>query len=161
MSTKKCGCCGKLKSLFEFGKNNARKDGVDQYCIVCRKEYQSNRRLGLDRSIETKKGREKDLDKARTKNRDEYHRNKRAYQNQRLIKNYGITLDEKENMSMQQNGVCAVCNKPGKLVVDHDHKTGKVRGLLHSSCNAAIGLLKEDVEAALGAARYLSTNGVF
>jgi hypothetical protein len=74
----------------------------------------------------------------------------------RLIKDrylkwkYGISLDEYEAIKDSQGGVCAVCgNGQGQdgrkyLDVDHCHRTGKVRGLLCSHCNRALGLLSED-----------------
>lgn len=50
-------------------------------------------------------------------------------------------------MLVQHNNVCAIClgiNKNGwRLAVDHDHKTGKIRGLLCGNCNRGIGHLKE------------------
>jgi hypothetical protein len=64
----------------------------------------------------------------------------------------------------EQHGVCAICNQPEKtkqqgkvqrLSVDHDHKTGKPRGLLCAACNRAIGLMKEDPQRLEAAARYL------
>ncbi len=58
-----------------------------------------------------------------------------------LIKKYGITIDRYNEVFDKQNGVCAICKKPTKkkLFVDHDHQTGKVRGLLCSGCNMGIG----------------------
>lgn len=57
-----------------------------------------------------------------------------------------------------QGGGCAVCQRPPngrKLCVDHDHRTGVVRGLLCSTCNTAIGLLQDDYATVVNAARYL------
>jgi hypothetical protein len=62
-------------------------------------------------------------------------------------------------MLIQQSGRCAVCGEPligpREPVVDHDHKTGIVRGLLHGSCNSGIGLLKENPIILERAADYL------
>ena len=62
-------------------------------------------------------------------------------------------------MFSEQRGLCAVCDKPlkrGKTThVDHDHTTGKVRGLLHGPCNVMIGYAKDDTAILLGAVRYL------
>ena len=52
---------------------------------------------------------------------------------------YGITEDEYTAMLEAQEGRCAICNLERKLVIDHDHKTGKVRGLLCKPCNAMLG----------------------
>lgn len=66
---------------------------------------------------------------------------------------YGITLEFYEALLATQNGVCAVCfqvetairrGTVKSLDVDHDHETGRIRGLLCSACNTALGLLKDD-----------------
>ena len=63
-----------------------------------------------------------------------------------LRKKYGITPEEYEFLLHKQKGVCKGCGNPpnGKrLSVDHDHKTGKVRGLLCNHCNIAIGYVND------------------
>ena len=62
---------------------------------------------------------------------------------QYLKKKYGIGIEEYKRMFKAQNGVCAVCRRPPKnkkknLHVDHDHKTGEVRGLLCYYCNRRV-----------------------
>lgn len=59
-----------------------------------------------------------------------------------LNKFYGITEDDYEDMMVVQGGVCALCggvNRTNRLSVDHDHETGKVRGLLCIACNRGLG----------------------
>lgn len=74
---------------------------------------------------------------------------------------YGITLEEFEHMLALQGGVCAICKQPEndrykrRLSVDHDHSTGKVRGLLCHMCNTALGKLKDNPELFDAAASYL------
>lgn len=67
-----------------------------------------------------------------------------------------------ERLSLIQNGSCAICGKKEteskKLVVDHNHKTGKVRGLLCHSCNTALGLVKEDIEILKKMIKYIEEN---
>lgn len=79
--------------------------------------------------------------------------NVESRKNKDLKCRYGITSDTYKELLAQQQGVCAVCSRPetskqdGKirsLAVDHDHKTGKVRGLLCKACNLAIGLLNDN-----------------
>lgn len=76
-----------------------------------------------------------------------------------LQRRFGITFDQYNEMLAKQNGGCLICGKPEKsgrpLSVDHDHKTGRVRGLLCSNHNTAIGLLGDDPILALQAAAYL------
>lgn len=62
---------------------------------------------------------------------------------------YNITVDEYEKILSFQNNKCAICGRPAKsnqnrLAVDHDHKTGLIRGLLCWSCNKAIGCFKDN-----------------
>lgn len=86
-----------------------------------------------------------------------------------LRKKFGISFEEYQNMMTEQNEVCKLCAKPESrvdhrtkkvtsLAVDHCHTSGKVRGLLCSSCNTALGLLKEDVELLLKAIDYIKSN---
>lgn len=71
---------------------------------------------------------------------------------------YGIGIQEYEHMLLHQDRKCIICHyplTPDKTVVDHCHKTGKVRGLLCKHCNSAIGFLKEDIGTALRAIQYI------
>jgi hypothetical protein len=88
------------------------------------------------------------------------YRNKRYksldIQNKRLIERYGITVSDRDIMMVNQNGKCAICNKVlDKFHIDHCHKTNKVRGLLCSSCNMALGLFKDDILILENAKKYL------
>ncbi len=76
----------------------------------------------------------------------------------RLLKKYGISLRQFEEIEKAQNGKCAICGMvptSTRLHVDHCHKTGKVRGLLCVVCNRGIGQFSESVELLHSAARYL------
>lgn len=91
-----------------------------------------------------------DCDKCKVRN---YHR--------KLRQRYGITLEEYDRMFALQSGVCAICKQPEndaykrRLSVDHDHETGKVRGLLCHQCNTGIGKFGDDIKRLLSAAKYL------
>jgi hypothetical protein len=64
-----------------------------------------------------------------------------------LHRKYGMTEDQYQCKLLEQNGACAVCKNPPSgrcLDVDHDHKNGRVRGLLCMSCNLALGKLRDD-----------------
>jgi protein-arginine kinase activator protein McsA len=80
----------------------------------------------------------------------------------RLIREYNITPEIFDSMSAAQGGGCAICRKPNtrraQLVVDHDHSTGKVRGLLCDNCNLALGYLKDNLDILLRAADYLRSH---
>lgn len=84
-------------------------------------------------------------------------------QNIALRSNYGISLEEYNELLAKQNGKCAICEKESeftkthsKLGVDHDHKTGKVRGLLCHRCNVGIGFLAEDLNRIYKVLDYLN-----
>lgn len=67
---------------------------------------------------------------------------------------------EEYNMLLQhQGGVCAVCGRKSRerLVIDHDHSSGRVRGLLCNPCNLGLGLFKDDQKRFLAAVEYLRT----
>lgn len=69
---------------------------------------------------------------------------------------YGITLEEYQNLLTEQENKCAICKREIQLCVDHDHVTGKTRGLLCHACNRAIGLLKENEEILINAINYVN-----
>jgi len=74
-----------------------------------------------------------------------------------------VTPGQYENMLAAQGGVCKICERPPKpeqrLVVDHDHETDVVRGLLCVTCNAGIGSLYQNVDWTRRAIEYLVANG--
>jgi Recombination endonuclease VII len=76
-----------------------------------------------------------------------------------MRKKYGITLEQYQAMLEKQNGVCAVggehCKSGRALSVDHDHTTGKLRGLLCGNCNRGIGYLQDDPELIRAALEYI------
>ena len=72
---------------------------------------------------------------------------------------YGITQDDYDHMLAEQGGVCAICGRPPKtrrLSVDHNHKTGIVRGVLCHICNRGISYFRDDPERLQKAAAYLA-----
>ena len=86
-----------------------------------------------------------------------------AYSRRRHLQtSYGITLEQYEDMLEKQNSVCLICTLPSgtrRLHVDHNHDTGKVRGLLCHHCNTALGLLRDDPALLAKAATYLLEKG--
>ncbi len=79
--------------------------------------------------------------------------------NDRLVRRHGITLAEYEALLVKQNGACAVCrdacDSGMRLAVDHDHSTGRIRGLLCRRCNQGIGVMRDDPARLRRAADYL------
>jgi hypothetical protein len=83
-----------------------------------------------------------------------------------LKHNYGITLEDYNALLEKQERSCAICKskevnrKTDKnFCVDHNHKTGEVRGLLCHSCNAMLGKAKENSDTLRNAAAYLEERG--
>jgi len=81
----------------------------------------------------------------------------------RLEKKYGITPEQYIELFNKQEGKCIICNKhqiefKKALGVDHDHKTGKIRGLLCNDCNLGIGYLKDNIIFLQKAIDYLNNN---
>jgi Recombination endonuclease VII len=77
-------------------------------------------------------------------------RSKEARRNQYVLWKFDLTPTEYKRLVELHGNACAICRKPNQtsdgrgLSVDHDHETGRNRGLLCNACNQAMGLLKED-----------------
>jgi len=130
------------------------KKGYLRTCKNCRGENTKikNRENFAQRQIENKKRylKEKDIRILRGK---EYRKNNPDATRSTLLKSkYGLTLDDYNKKLTEQNDSCAICgkhkslhhegNRKGakkNLCVDHNHETGKVRGLLCCSCNRGLG----------------------
>lgn len=136
--TKSCLSCGIEKPLTEFHRvdKKYRKDGLHTYCKKCR-------------SIKAKEWSE---------------RNPLSGWQKNLRASYNLSIDQYEEMSISQNGACAICGKAeestyrGKirrLAVDHCHTTNTNRGLLCFKCNAAIGCMEDNIDIMASAISYL------
>ena len=80
-----------------------------------------------------------------------------------MMRSYGIDFKEYEEMLLTQDGKCAICKaEPPKnqhktrLNIDHNHETGKVRGLLCDCCNRALGLMRDNTDLLSKAIDYLT-----
>lgn len=93
-----------------------------------------------------------------------YQRYKPAIRERHLIRKYGVSLSDYDNMLRSQGGKCAICLKPeaeqfkSVLHVDHCHNTGVVRGLLCRGCNHMLGAISDDVKALYRAISYLEAS---
>lgn len=86
----------------------------------------------------------------------------------KLKHKYNLTLEDYNKLWEQQNGLCTICGNPEtakhqsgttlNLAVDHNHETGKVRGLLCRSCNFMIAHSKDDINVLKNAIKYLKEN---
>ena len=97
--------------------------------------------------------------KGRVKARARYDSDKRE---ESRVKSYGMSLEQYDKLLAAQNGGCAICGskeaktkRNGRFCIDHDHKTGELRGLLCAPCNRGIGLLADDPERLKAASDYL------
>jgi hypothetical protein len=73
---------------------------------------------------------------------------------------YGVSREAFEAMFADQDGRCAICGEPGDyrgLCVDHDHRTGQVRGLLCNKCNWGLGHFNDDSDLLMNAITYLES----
>ena len=150
MSKKQCRACKIEKEKSQFIKNHIFKDGIDTLCQACNRQ-----RVKVWR----RKNPEKRKLQLAKEGRKEYTQNKH------LRYSFGITLDEYKKKLVLQNNVCAICKQPetsllaGKvkrLAVDHCHVTGKIRGLLCTNCNLALGGFKDSPTIMLEAIKYIT-----
>lgn len=124
---KQCIKCGIEKPLSEFYKESRNKDVHTGACkeCVCKRANQW------------------------------YENNKDRY----LLRVYGITEKEFEDKISHQSGRCAICSSiftsTKHTHIDHNHTTGKVRGLLCSRCNHLLGHAKESLQTLQNAVEYL------
>jgi hypothetical protein len=148
---KVCKTCKVDKPLAEFHKDRGTPDGHKYECAVCcgirvrrwRQEHAEHvREYGKVR-----------MSRYYPQNRSKFIAASRA---SRYRIQYGITVEDYDAMFVAQRGVCAICDQPfkGRLHVDHDHKTGRVRGLLCLRCNVLLAHL-EDMVWMRKAALYL------
>ena len=87
-------------------------------------------------------------------NRIKHHGTTRAFH---LKRRYNVDAVQVEWLKLQQGGVCAICRKNEPVHVDHDHLTGRVRGILCFNCNRGLGKLGDDADLLRKALDYLQT----
>lgn len=158
---KKCATCSKIKPLSEFYKCKKAKDGHNSWCKPCQKIYvkEYHKKHKIKQHKLNKIYRENNKNKIRTRQKRwcVSPRGKKLVKAQQIKYLYDLTLDEHKQIYIDQNGQCAICGIPtayDKIKTDHDHKTGKVRGLLCHRCNALLAGL-DDKDFFEQATKYL------
>jgi hypothetical protein len=127
MNTKICTICKEKKELNKFHSDPKKRLGVSQRCGAC-----SSKMVKKIRDLKRKD--------------PTWVAQERLRSRSKLFKcRYGITLEAYDQLAKSQDNLCKICSKLPKngryLVVDHCHKTGKIRGLLCDGCNVAIAIL--------------------
>ncbi|WP_233558698.1 endonuclease VII domain-containing protein [Micromonospora radicis] len=122
-----CADCGSVKPLAEFPRNRADSSGYATYCKPCH-------------NTRTRETKQRLYGGTR-----EYH----------LRSRYGIGQAEFDELLAEQGGVCGVCGDPDPEHVDHDHRTGWVRGILCFNCNGGLGQFRDSPTRLARAITYL------
>lgn len=141
---RKCKDCEKTPEEVAFGKHKNTIDGLSIVCKPC-----------------NRKRVEKTTSKYSAEKRAEIAERFKSpmYKNNIMIRNFGIGLSEHEKMKNQQGNKCMICSSSftEALVpnIDHDHSTGKVRGLLCRGCNTGLGMFKDNPTKLQLAIEYL------
>jgi hypothetical protein len=134
MNVKTCSCCKQVKDLSEFNFAIKAKTRYQPICRLCQKEQHRQWRQMNPRKRRA---------------------SRYAF--------YGMSIGEYERLLEAQNGKCAICGatKPGEriqhFVVDHDHQTGCIRGLLCNLCNVLLGSARDNPIILESAKAYLKT----
>lgn len=147
-----CNVCNRWKVLSEYPANNKTYWKVEYTCKSCTNDKSKN-----------KPSRSPDARHEEYENRKDSQ--SKLDREKRLAK-YGLSSSDYEILLEKQGGVCAICSKPEtrthhktgtpfSLAVDHDHETGRVRGLLCTKCNKAIGALGDNHEIISKVIMYL------
>lgn len=168
---KACNTCALEKPLSEFHKRTKSADGLSFICKQCmnarQREYRKSPAFRSDEA-KAKRSAYYYANKERIKQREASRHAEAPHvrRNQVLRKKFGIGVDEYKAMLDKQGGLCAICRQPERAInastravasmpVDHDHRTGKIRGLLCSHCNRAIGLFQDSPQILKSAINYL------
>lgn len=132
---KACTKCKVVKELSEFSSSSRFKDGHMRMCKRCRVATRTEWRKANPEKATAERRRDR-------------------------LRKYGLTVQQYDDLLELQDGRCAICLKDqpghhGRFVVDHDHLTGVVRGLLCHECNVGVGFFKDSQEKLLAAVAYL------
>jgi hypothetical protein len=130
---KQCGDCGEKKALRAFYRSQRGKHGRQSYCKLCLRIRDRAKRAANPDAWRERSWRHKGID---------------------------MTAARYAELLKEQQGECAICGVSQaevnrRFAVDHDHTTGKIRGLLCGNCNKGLGLLGDTAEGVRAALDYL------
>lgn len=167
-----CSCCSAKKAIECFTRDRSRKDGRAPRCRGC--NLRAGQKWRAQLTPEEKAEIRAQARLRRSLNPEQYRRNEkiwthsnpdrmRAARRRRRFRKYGLTESAYQVMRSQQDDKCAVCQKDFErdkrgwdtCHIDHDHETGKVRGLLCSRCNVALGDFQDSEAVLTRAIEYL------
>lgn len=156
---KKCSRCKIEKTIDKFRKASAGKLGVRGDCKQCASTHEkmNGKKYRLMHKTTIKRNQKlwRDSNQAHIK---------RYVRNHNYKKRYNLTYDDIVILCKKQNKKCIICSKPmfitdqrrsNGMVVDHNHKTGQMRGLICRNCNSGLGLFQDNYLLLLQAATYL------
>jgi len=161
-----CKSCMNIYSREHYQKNKEHKAMLSRLYRIKNKdkinahvrEYRNKKKL-----IAIKNGQPTRQQKYYAKTKEDKHNHyelrKEIIKDRNIFRRYGITIEQRNKMIIDQNDRCAICNEllsNGKFThIDHNHETGKVRGILCSNCNSGIGMFKDNIEILASAIKYL------
>ena len=161
-----CRLCRQRKPVEQFYAARGTRTGRRTECIACNLARKAERHRADPQPARqrTERWRQENPE------RDEERRarfvgsggKKRSDRKGHLRRKFGLSVAAYEAMFERQDGRCAICRSPGNdsisLHVDHDHVTGRVRGLLCFRCNGGLGQFREEPELLRRAARYVEND---
>jgi Autographiviridae endonuclease VII len=155
-----CGRCRVEQPIANFGLHSKACDKLQNDCAACKRIIAVEwRRKNPERSKATNNAwNAKNREKVNAWARRSYRRNavKRAHKQRQ--RRHGLLPHTEDELTKVQDGKCPGClNNLSEVTrhIDHDHATGKVRGILCQKCNMSLGLLKDDPEILIRLANYL------
>ena len=183
-TTRVCPDCTQEKPAAEFRVNRARPDGLSHYCRDCFKvrDARSYRGRAAAKGVKVRPVRDVPVgfkwcpgcEVALTTTEFSKHRQQagghagyckacRRAQSRKgyFLRKYGMTEAELSDHKEAQGGLCALCRKGKAEHVDHDHLTGRVRGVLCFNCNSGLGQFRDSIDLLARATDYLKDNGTW
>ncbi len=149
------------KPCVKCGSSNRNKSGD---CKECQKTYRRNEFAEHPEEIKSRNREwyDKNKESRRAYGRKRYSEHPEKWRSLGLKQKYGLTIEMWDLLLIASCGRCSMCgqqfsNSAREPVVDHNHSTGKLRGLLHAKCNSAIGLLEDDIRLCRCAVEYLES----